>query len=448
VPTIDPATLSPEAMLACVNPQAAKAKAAQAQAEPTAPAKPTEPPPAPPPRPAFHRLESHEELPLAAIGGDLEGLKNALRQQQRLCRGTSAGVRKAARFGSCELTPEQWCSGLGRELLELAESSRSAEELAVIAREKFDWYQFHGPKGRDEFRFTGYYAPIFEASRQRNEEFRFPLYAKPPELERIPNPHRPGGKLWRMRNEAGEYVPFLTDQQILLEEMERRGLVIAYVKDPTQTIDLKIEGAGALVIREPDGTVKGAYANYAASNGHPLRTPARVLRCMGYPPSVWGSQKKVYQFLRERPETLEYVKSWDPSHVFYAEHHEGPYGVESLLLVPYASIATDPTFLPNGLPALYTAERKAGPPLTRLALSMDIGGAIRQAHVDIFTGLGYEAFLEAETFTGAGRLYVPVPKGCGLPPPPPEPEPSPEPKPEPQPEPAAPEQEKPAPASV
>ena len=391
-----------EGVAVCLNPKAA----VKSKDEPEAAA-------------VFEKVAA-EEIPVAAIGGDIEALKAALKRQQTFCADPKRVPKTPSKFGSCELSPAQWCAGVGHDFLDMVESSTTMAELAAKAREKFDWYQFHGSKGKKDFLFTGYYSPLFEASRVRTEEFRIPVYAKPPELESVPDPANPSKRVWRSLNLDGKFAPYLKNQEISLEQMAKRNLVIAYLKDPTQPIDLKIEGAGSFHILEADGSYKTAFINYAAGNGHQLRTPARVMRCLGYPRSVWGTQKRVFSYLRGHEEELNYVQSWDPSHVFYEEEAQGPFGVGPFLLTPEVSIATDPSFLPTGVLALYSVEAESEDhsapgkvQKTRFAVGMDVGGAIKNAHVDIFTGFGEKALDDTERLSGSGSIYVPVPKGCG-----------------------------------
>src|SRR5690606_10776503 len=52
----------------------------------------------------------------------------------------------------------------------------------AVLRDDFDVWESVGWDGSGTVLFTGYYSPIFKASRTRTSEYRFPLYQRPPDL--------------------------------------------------------------------------------------------------------------------------------------------------------------------------------------------------------------------------------------------------------------------------
>ena len=88
-------------------------------------------------------------------------------------------------------------------------------------------------------------------------------------------------------------------------------------------------------------------------------------------------------------------------------------------LTPGRSIAVDPRWLPLGAP-MYLATSQPGndgrpgsPPLNRLVVAQDTGGAIRGGiRADFFFGLGAEAGNQAGKMRAPGRMWLLWPRGA------------------------------------
>jgi membrane-bound lytic murein transglycosylase len=50
-----------------------------------------------------------------------------------------------------------------------------------------------------------------------------------------------------------------------------------------------------------------------------------------------------------------------------------------------------------------------------MAVAQDIGGRIKGAHVDVYTGAGLPAGTKANSFNNPGFVFMAVPKGAGSP---------------------------------
>jgi membrane-bound lytic murein transglycosylase A len=84
------------------------------------------------------------------------------------------------------------------------------------------------------------------------------------------------------------------------------------------------------------------------------------------------------------------------------------------------SIAVDAKWIPLGTPVfLDTTLPDAGPPLQRLVVAQDTGGAIRGApRADYFVGSGPQAADLAGKMRQQGSLWLLWPRNVPLPPPP------------------------------
>jgi membrane-bound lytic murein transglycosylase A len=264
---------------------------------------------------------------------------------------------------------------------------------------------------------TGYYEPVLRGAQEPDETYHMPLYARPPELAEATiaqgaatglAARRAFGR-WR----EGRLEPLPTRAQIEDGALAGRGLELVYVDDPVEAFFLHIQGSGRVVL--PDGTL--LRLGYAGQNGRPYHAIGRSLIERGEIPrermsmqairdwlaaSDWESWERGMRLMRENSSFVFFrlVEGLQPD--------QGPIGALGVPLTPMRSIAVDPAFVPLGAPVFIAtrdpAEGGSGaPPLRRLVVAQDTGGAIRgPARGDLFMGWGPEAG------DRAGRMREPV----------------------------------------
>jgi membrane-bound lytic murein transglycosylase A len=71
----------------------------------------------------------------------------------------------------------------------LLQQSTNAQALEKAVKQEFIWYESAGKDGLGTVHFTGYFEPIYRASRQRTSEYIYPLYRKPANFSTWTNPH-------------------------------------------------------------------------------------------------------------------------------------------------------------------------------------------------------------------------------------------------------------------
>jgi hypothetical protein len=77
---------------------------------------------------------------------------------------------------------------------DLMMNSPNAQEFSARFFEMFDVWQSVGYTKDRDVMFTGYYSPIFHASREATDRFRFPLYTRPADLVSDPATGQPLGR--------------------------------------------------------------------------------------------------------------------------------------------------------------------------------------------------------------------------------------------------------------
>ena len=74
------------------------------------------------------------------------------------------------------------CGRSLRAFHELLATSPDAEAFQAALRRDFDFYRAYGFDGRGSVYVTAYCTPIYPASLERTDRFRYPLYRLPPEV--------------------------------------------------------------------------------------------------------------------------------------------------------------------------------------------------------------------------------------------------------------------------
>jgi peptidoglycan lytic transglycosylase A len=304
--------------------------------------------------------------------------------------------------------------------LDLISMGLSEAQFNRTVRNRFRIYRAAGSGESNKVLFTGYYAPVFDASLTRNHEFKYPLYKSPDDLVRIDlsqfNDKFKGERIFARVN-GNQVLPYYTRRQIEIEKvLNGRHLEIAWLKDPMDAYLLHIEGAGRL--RLPDGS--GMNVNYAASNGRPYRSFGKYLLSKGYLTSGELSVPKIRRYLLKNPQVLNEVLSHNDSYIFFKKGQYGPMGNINVPLTVGRSLALDSRLFPKGALAFIstrkpTVDRQGRitgwTDFSRFVLNQDTGAAIKGAgRADLYWGSGPGAEIAAWNQNHDGELYVLIKK--------------------------------------
>jgi len=237
---------------------------------------------------------------------------------------------------------------------------------------------------------TGYFEPMFEASRLPKPGHGVPLYQLPSGLAQR--------KPWYTRQE----IDTLPAAQAAL-----KGREIAFLADPVDALILQIQGSGRLRVTEADGQVRLLRVAYAGSNEQPYRSVGRWLLDQGaLRDASWPG---IRAWIAQNPQRVQELLWSNPRMVFFREESLseleagfGPRGAQGVALTPGRSIAVDPSSIPYGTP-VWLASNGPAVNLEKLVLAQDTGSAIVGAvRADYFAGWGPQA---GEL---AGRLKQPL----------------------------------------
>lgn len=285
---------------------------------------------------------------------------------------------------------------------ELVAGVSDPQELERIIVDEFDFYESVGHDGRGTVLFTGYYAPLFEGSRERDAVNRYPLYRRPADLV----VDSVGGAVIG-RRVGGRIVPYPSRAEI-----EESGLLegseLVWLSDPFEAYLIHIQGSAS--IRLSDGTIM--RVGYAGNNGHDYVSVSRQLLADGKLAEDEISLDEVRGYFESHPSELMPYLWRNPRYVFFREVDaaDWPTGSLGARLTPLRSLASDKQVFPPG-GVVYVVTRAPDSEgrarwFERFMVDQDSGGAIRSpGRADIYYGVGPEAERRAGGQYSDGRLY-------------------------------------------
>jgi len=317
-------------------------------------------------------------------------------------------------FGGHSYTAEHMRRSL-QSFLEFVQSRPTAAELKQFIQSKYRVYRSIGRNGKGEVLYTGYYEPHLRGKLAPNEKYRFPIYARPPDLIRIDL------SLFKEKFAGESIIARYTQQKVLpyydREEIDSGGAlkgsteVLAWVEDPVDIFFLQIQGSGKIYL--DSGDVLNVH--YHTSNGRPYRSIGKLLIDQSKITVEEMSMQKIREYLDQHPDEIEEVFNYNPSYVFFKIEPDGPLGNINVKLTPGRSIALDRRIFPKSALCFIEAEMpivdSAGTiqswrRFTRFAMNQDTGGAIRgPGRADIFWGNGPYAEIAAGHLKHPGKLY-------------------------------------------
>ena len=280
--------------------------------------------------------------------------------------------------------------------LDVLQSAGSAAELDAAIKERFDIYQSRGCDERGTVLFTGYYRPIFDARLKPDQEYRYPLYKRPPDLVQDPV--------------SFKYSPYLTRAEIDGGALGGKGLELCYLGDRFEAYIVTVQGSGKL--RLADGTF--FEIGYAGDNGREYSSVGQSLveRNLISPSDL--SLQGLIRFFKQHPEELDKAMTVNQRYVFFTPRSGGPFGSLNVPVTPFRTIATDKevypracvAFLNTQLPALGAGGQITPNAYAGFAWDQDTGGAIRAAgRTDLFLGTGPDVGELAGRTFAEGKLY-------------------------------------------
>lgn len=286
--------------------------------------------------------------------------------------------------------------------------------LNAYLRSHFIAYGSGGRPSDGKVLFTGYYEPLLSGRSAPDAHFRWPVYARPPDL--VTADLGAFSSRWEGERIVGRLAGDRLVPYFDREAIDGRGVlngraeVLAWVDDPVDLFFLHIQGSGKIFLQS-GGSID---VHYHVPNGRPYRSIGKLLIDEEKIPREEMSMQAIREYLRRHPEERERIFFSNPSYVFFQKEEHGPLGSLEVLLTPGRSLATDRRlFPPAALVYIETAKPlvdadgtiRSWQPMARFVLNQDTGGAIRgPGRADLFWGDGPYARLAAGHMQHPGAM--------------------------------------------
>jgi membrane-bound lytic murein transglycosylase A len=286
--------------------------------------------------------------------------------------------------------------------------------LRHFFEERFVPYRVRNSDGSETGTITGYYIPDLRGSRNRSEQYPYPLYGIPDDLLVIDlrslYPELGDYRL-RGRLEGRRVVPYWSRGDIDQGKGSVAGQVLFWVADPVELFFLHVQGSGRILLDNGES----AMVHFGDQNGHPYRSIGKWLIDREEMTRDEMSMQNIIRWAQQNPDRVKTLLAENPSYVFFIERPpslKSPPGALGVPLSPGRSLAIDPRTIPLGAPVFLDTTWPSSPlPLQRLMVAQDTGGAIKGAvRADFFWGMGDFAGDYAGKMKQSGRLWVLLPK--------------------------------------
>jgi membrane-bound lytic murein transglycosylase A len=284
----------------------------------------------------------------------------------------------------------------------LTESPSEAAFVADVER-IFEVYESVGYDGSGTVLFTGYYSPVFDASRVRTERFTAPLYTRPDDLVTEPVSGQPLGR----RLVDGSVVPYFSRQEIESTELFA-GRELVWLEDDLSAYIVHVNGSAKL--RMPDGEV--VYVGYGGKTDRPYGSLGKALIDAGHLRKDELSLAAIKRLYRRKPQAVRAAMMTNENYVFFTEYagDSWPAGSLGVPVTTERSLATDKRIYPRGGLVLVDTDTMTysggSHSFLQFMLDQDTGGAIEApGRADIFMGIGPAAEILAGGQFAEGKLY-------------------------------------------
>ncbi|MFC0179814.1 murein transglycosylase A [Thorsellia kenyensis] len=236
--------------------------------------------------------------------------------------------------------------------------------------------------------FTGYYSPVIKGRRTAQGDFIYPILSKP-NLTKGNMPSR---------------------SEIHDGALDGMGLELAYTQSRVDNFIMGVQGSGFIDFEDGNPPV---YFGYSGQNGHKFKGIGKYLVEQGELTKENVSLKTIYEWIEQHSEeeVLELLNQ-NPSWVFFApKNNDHVKGAAGIPLVAHGSVAADKSIFDMGdliyakVPHVDNAGNFTGKYKPRVYVALDVGGAIKNNHFDIYHGLGEKAGYEAGNNKYNGNAY-------------------------------------------
>ncbi|TSA57932.1 MAG: murein transglycosylase, partial [Methylophilaceae bacterium] len=297
-----------------------------------------------------------------------------------------------------------------------ADKLNNPSSMAIVDyfKKNFAVYRTSNLDGSTSGLITGYYEPVIEGSRNKNDKYRFPVYARPDDLITVELASiypELANKRVRGRVVGTKLIPYYNRSEIEADTSPLQGREFLWVDDQIDLFFLQIQGSGMVHLENGEKM----HIGYADQNGQAYQSIGRLLIDKGELTADKASMQGIKDWARNNTVKLRELLNANPSYVFFRELPPGlpgPIGALGSPILAERVVAIDPRFVPLGAPIFMSTNLpNSNKPLNRLMMAQDTGGAIKGGvRADFFWGSGPDAGKMAGSMKQSGRIWVLLPK--------------------------------------
>jgi membrane-bound lytic murein transglycosylase A len=276
----------------------------------------------------------------------------------------------------------------------LLQQSASPEALQTAVAREFQFYQAIGNDGQGTVHFTGYFEPVYTASRQRTSEYRYPIYGLPTNFSRWSKPHPTRAELEGIDG--------------LGQSSQLQGREIAWFRNRLDAYLIQVQGSAKI------NWVGGGQSSvaFAGATDYPYVSLGKETIQEGIFQPGEVTLPKLIDYFEQNPSELSRFIPRNNRLIFFKETSastpaKGSIGVP---VTAERSIATDKALMPPGAIAVLAAPipdcRGQKVNVSRFVVDQDTGSAIKgPGRVDIFMGTGQTPGDRAGLMSDDGQIY-------------------------------------------
>ena len=264
-----------------------------------------------------------------------------------------------------------------------------------------------------EGKFTSYYEAEINASFEKTEKYKYPIYGRPSDLIEVNlrdfDADLPDKRLVG-RVKDGKFIPYYNRREI--ENNGIKAPVIMWGDDLVDIHFMQIQGSA--IAHMADGS--DLRVGYADNNGHKFRGIGGILLSKKIIEPKDASMTKIREWLRNNPQKAADLMAENERFIFQKiSDADGPTGALGLSLTAGRSMAVDNAYIPLGAVMWLDTYNPDKQNIRKIVFAQDIGSAIKGVvRGDYFWGHGEQALKQAGRMNSVGKYFILAPKKSGL----------------------------------
>ncbi|AEO08234.1 murein transglycosylase A [Buchnera aphidicola] len=251
-------------------------------------------------------------------------------------------------------------------------------------------FQMNGINNYGNVKITAYYTPIVQARKIKKGNFKYPIYSMP---------HRMN------KNQT------LPKRKDIYNGVLDNKYILAYSNSLINNFIMEIQGSAFI---DYGDNKKLMFFSYAGENGWPYKAIGKILINHGDIKKKNMSMQAIKLWCKQHSEQeIKDLFEKNESFVFFKETNQKEvYGASAVPLVSQASIAADKSIINSGsvillkIPLLNKNGIFINQYEMRLVIALDVGGAIKNQHFDIYEGIGKKAANIAGFYNHYGYAWI------------------------------------------